>query len=68
MKWQWPMKYAQLSVCSRYSVAKVGNGQRFNYEAWRTRMHECGAGLIQAGLATSDEARLVCEKDAAEWR
>ncbi len=68
MNWNWPTKYAQLTECGRYSVAKVGNGTRFLYEAWRTRAHPCGAGLIRTGIATADEARLTCEKDDSEWR
>jgi hypothetical protein len=65
MNWHPPAKYHQLSMCGHYSVAKVGNGEGFKYELWRTRAHPHGPHLIAVNLPTAAAAKAVCEQDAA---
>lgn len=66
MNWQPPGKYAQVSACNRYSVAKIGFDGAIFYESWRTRTHEDGPRLIRTRLPTAEAARLSCEADAVE--
>ena len=66
MNWRKPEKYAQVSKCGRYSVAKIGfNGGAF-YEAWQTRGHADGPHLIASNLATAEEARKLVEQHDAD--
>ena len=64
MNWQKPTRYAQVSTCGRYSVAKIGFNGGACYEAWRTRAHDEGPHLVSHNLTTADAARQACEDDA----
>ena len=77
MNWQ-PATSAdwhQLSGCGRYSVCRIRGKSSESFEAWRTRRHSLGAGVIEitqpgdprrrfaVGLESSARARAICEED-----
>lgn len=71
MKWRKHDDSALVSDCGFYSVTRIGyqneSGQKGGfYEAWRRRAHPDGPHLIASNLATSAEARHLCERDDAE--
>jgi hypothetical protein len=60
LTWKQRSDYAQVSDCGSYSVAKVRTDDKPFYEAWRTRQHPDGPGMIQTGLPTAEFARKLC--------
>ena len=65
MNWQKPARYAQVSTCGRYSVAKIGFNGGACYELWQTRAHPEGSHLVATNLKSSQEARELAEQHDA---
>lgn len=63
MDWLRSSSVAIVSEDRRYSVCRIGPPDRAIYEAWRTREHPAGAGLIATGLHSADVARQMCVDD-----
>ena len=63
MDWLRSSSVAIVSEDRRYSVCRIGSPERAMYEAWRTRHHPAGAGLIATGLHSADVARQRCVDD-----
>lgn len=64
MNWQDPSKYAQVSTDGAYSICAIRTEGGPFYEAWRTRQHPEGPGMIQTGIQTAEFARKLCEEAA----
>jgi len=62
LNWKRPTKYAQVTEDESFSVCIIRTEDQPFYEAWRTRYHPDGPGLIQTGLPTAQVARDLCEQ------
>jgi hypothetical protein len=64
LTWKQLDKYALVSDCGRYSVAKYGSESgRYTYAAWRTQKHPLGRLALAMNLPDAITARLRCEHD-----
>lgn len=63
MDWLRSSAVAIVTEDRRYSVCRIGQADRAIYEAWRTREHPAGPGLIATGLHSADVARQLCVDD-----
>jgi hypothetical protein len=62
LTWKQHDKYALVSDCGRYSVAKIGSESgRFTYEAWRRGQYPA----LAVNLPDANTAKLRCEHDQA---
>ncbi len=61
LTWKQATKYAQSSECGAFAICFIRTEERGFYEAWRTRLHDDGPGMIQTGIQTADAARKLCE-------
>lgn len=64
MEWERVSQYAIRTSDGTYSVAKFHTPGGPRYEAWRTRAHKRGAGLISIGVRSADEAKEIAERDS----
>ena len=65
MQWRRHDRYAEVSEDGRYSVAAFRTGDGWKFEGYRTRKHEDGLHLVCTNVS-ADEARRLCEEDAAD--
>ena len=62
LTWSRPARRAQMSACEEYSICAIGQPPSLWYEAWRTRAHPDGPGLIRTRLPNAEAARKVCSE------
>jgi hypothetical protein len=60
LTWKQHDKYALVSDCGRYSVAKIGSATgRYTYEAWKRGQYPA----LAVNLPDANTAKLRCEHD-----
>ena len=65
LTWKQHDKYALISDCGNYSVAKIGSATgRWSYEAWRRKAHPLGRRLLAGNLPDANTAKAVCDDDS----